>query len=134
MSDLGPVAFGGNKEVFLGRDFSKERDFSEATAARIDRTILKILDKAYLDTKELLTNHRNILDAITEALVERETLNGKELDEIIIRVGGKDILPKRVEVKEPVKRAAKEPARPKPEKGGKGIKDIPPGDVVPGTA
>ncbi len=134
MSDLGPVAFGGNREVFLGRDFSKERDFSEATAAKIDRTILKILDMAYSDAKELLTNHRNILDAITEALVERETLNGEELDEIIIRVGGKDILPEKVEVKEPVKRAAKQPAQPKPEKDEKGIEDIPPGDVVPGTA
>ena len=134
MSDLGPVAFGGNKEVFLGRDFSKERDYSEATAAEIDNTIRRILDKAYSDAKELLTNHRNILDAITEALVERETLNGEELDEVITRVGGKGILPERVKVKEPVIRAAKEPVQPKPEKDEKGVEDIPPGDVVPGTA
>ena len=135
MSDLGPVAFGSNREIFIGRDFAKEREYSEETAGEIDKTIRKILEEAYADTKELLGKHRDILDAITEALVERETLNGQELDEIIIRTGGKDLLPKRVEKKEPVKRAAKAPSPPKPEKEKKGIEDdLPPGDVVPGTA
>ncbi|MCH8205340.1 MAG: cell division protein FtsH, partial [Candidatus Hydrogenedentes bacterium] len=135
MSELGPVSFGGHQEIFLGRDFSKEREYSDETASLIDKTIRKILQEAYADTKELLTKHRNLLDAITEALVERETLNGKELDEIIIRVGGKDILPKRVQKKEPVQRAAKAPAPPKPEKEEKGMEDdLPPGNIVPGTA
>ena len=134
MSDLGPVAFGSNREIFIGRDFAKEREYSEETAGEIDKTIRKILEEAYADTKELLGKHRDILDAITEALVERETLNGQELDEIIIRTGGKDLLPKRVEKKEPVKRAAKAPSPPKPEKEEKGMEDLPPGDVVPGTA
>ncbi len=134
MSDLGPVAFGSNREIFIGRDFAKEREYSEETASEIDKTIRKILEEAYADTKELLGKHRDILDAITEALVERETLNGKELDEIIIRTGGEDILPKRVQKKEPVRRAAEAPSPPKPEKEEKGVEDLPPGDIVPGTA
>ena len=135
MSDLGPVAFGAHQEIFIGRDFTKEREYSEETASQIDQTIRKFLKEAYSDTKELLGNHRKVLDAITEALVERETLNGEELDEIIIRVGGKDILPKRVKKKEPVKRAAKAPTPPKLKKKEKSMEDdLPPGDIVPGTA
>ncbi len=135
MSDLGPVAFGANQEIFLGRDFSKERDYSEETASQIDKIIRKILDEAYVDTKKLLTKNREILDAITEALVERETLNAQELDEIIIGAGGKDLLPKRVKKKEPVKPVAEAPAPPEPKKEEKGMEDdLPPGDVVPGTA
>ena len=69
-----------------------------------------------------------------EALVERESLNGHELDEIIIRVRGKGFLPEKVEPKEPVKPAAQAPTPPQPDKEEKGVEDLPPGDVVPGTA
>ncbi|MFP6581950.1 MAG: ATP-dependent zinc metalloprotease FtsH [Candidatus Hydrogenedentota bacterium] len=141
MSALGPIAFGSNREVFLGRDFSKERDYSEATASAVDKTISAMLEDAYADAKAMLTEHRAVLDAITEALVERETLDGKQLDEIITRVGGPDILPEREEYKEPVQVAAKEEvvetetdstATP----SGPELNDDapPPGDIVPGTA
>jgi cell division protease FtsH len=139
MSDLGPVAFTSGKEIFLGRDFSKERDFSEETAARIDSEIRNMLERAYNDSKELLTKHRKVLDAITEALVERETLDGKELDEIIVRVGGRDILPIKEGPKPPAKPSAAvspEPRR-KPaatEEKTSGIEPVPPPDIVPGTA
>ncbi len=137
MSELGPVAFSEGKEIFVGRDFSNKRDFSEQTAAKIDREIVNMLEEAYTDAKELLTKHRDVLDAITDALVERETLDGKELDEIIVKVGGKDILPEKEEHKEPVKPTAVAPEPEKTSKAaeeGEDIEDVPPGDIVPGTA
>ena len=136
MSELGPVAFSHGKEIFLGRDFSKERDFSEATAARIDGEIRRMLEDAYTDSKQMLTKHRPVLDAITDALVERETLDGVELDEIIKRVGGRDILPIKEEPKAPTKTPPPLPEqrrRPVEEPSG-GVEPLPPGDIVPGTA
>ena len=140
MSDLGPIAFGSHREVFLGRDFSKEREYSEDTASAVDNAVRELLEKAYADAKEMLIKHRDVLDAITEALVDRETLGAKELDEIIIKTGGKDILPD-VEVNvEPVKTAAKEqqeepPASDKPiQEDNDRSGEAPPGDIVPGTA
>jgi cell division protease FtsH len=136
MSDLGPVAFSHGKEIFLGRDFSKERDFSEATAARIDGEIRRMLEEAYADTRVLLLKHRPVLDAITDALVERETLDGVELDEIITRVGGRDILPVKEEPKAPTKptAVAPEPPRRRTVEDDRGTDPLPPGDIVPGTA
>jgi cell division protease FtsH len=138
MSDLGPVAFTGGKEIFLGRDFSKERDFSEETAARIDSEIRNMLERAYNDAKGLLTKHRNVLDAVTDALVERETLDGKELDDIIIKVGGRDILPVKEEPQPPSKPSAtvtpEKPRRVVEDDKPSGIDPVPPGDIVPGTA
>jgi cell division protease FtsH len=139
MSDLGPIAFGTAGEVFLGRDFTKQNDYSEETAAAIDKNIFDLLSNAYEDAMEMLTEHRTILNAITEALVERETLDGKELDEIIIEIAGPDILPEREEYKEPVAVAAKEDVvETKPAVAAKedpsDTNDDVPGDVVPGTA
>jgi cell division protease FtsH len=140
MSDLGPVAFGSSGEVFLGRDFSKQRDYSDATASAVDKAVSDILESAYEDAMEMLIEHRPLLDAITEALVDRETLNGKELDEIIIEAGGADLLPVREEYKEPVKAAAREETEdvtPTPTSTGETTDtddDVAPGDIVPGTA
>lgn len=136
MSDLGPVAYGGNREVFLGRDFSKEREFSDHTAAQIDSTMREMLEEAYEETKALLIKHRDILDCITESLVERESITGEQLDEIIIAAGGKDIMPERIEVKEPVKPVVEEekPQATEPQGEPEEIDDVPPGDIVPGTA
>jgi cell division protease FtsH len=136
MSDLGPVAFTHGKEIFLGRDFSSERDFSEATAARIDGEVRRMLEEAYVDSKQMLTKYRAVLDAITDALVERETLDGKELDEIITRVGGRNILPVKEEPKAPTKTPPALPETPKrrPVEDSGGELPLPPGDIVPGTA
>lgn len=141
MSELGPIAFGSNREVFLGRDFSKPRDYSEATASAVDKAISELLEDAYADAKALLTEHREILDAITEALVERESLGGKELDEIIISVGGADILPEKEKYKEPVQAAAQEEQTATSTDATSTASDTdreedvsPPGDIVPGTA
>ncbi|MCC6145711.1 MAG: ATP-dependent zinc metalloprotease FtsH [Candidatus Hydrogenedentes bacterium] len=95
MSDLGPISFGSNDEVFLGRDFARTRDFSDETASAVDREVHKILEEAYKDAKEMLEQHEGILRALSEALFEKETLEAREIDEIILRLGGKEILPPR---------------------------------------
>ena len=95
MSELGPISFGSNSEVFLGRDLVRERDFSEETASAVDKAIHAILDEAYSEARDLMTKHKDILLAISEALVERETLEGDELDKIIRKRGGQDRLPRK---------------------------------------
>ncbi|MFO7974804.1 MAG: ATP-dependent zinc metalloprotease FtsH [Candidatus Hydrogenedentota bacterium] len=97
MSELGPVSFGSNSEVFLGRDLVREREFSEETASAVDKAVHSILDEAYADAKGLMTKHKDILVAISEALVERETLEREELDDIIRKHGGDNLLPKKDE-------------------------------------
>jgi hypothetical protein len=84
MSDkLGPIAFGSNDEVFLGRDFIKERSFSEEVASEIDREIRRIVDESYEQAKSILTEHRDALEAIATALVEREVLEYADIEEIV---------------------------------------------------
>ena len=92
MSDLGPISFGQADEVFLGRDFARTRDFSEETAAAVDREVHRFLDEAYRDAKDMLTKHRAVLDALADALYEKETLEADEIDAIIERVGGPGLI------------------------------------------
>ena len=95
MSSLGPIAFGKNDEVFLGRDFVRMREFSEETAASVDREVHKIIEEAYKDARELLEKHKDILDALAKALNEKETLESHEIDDIICSIGGEHVLPER---------------------------------------
>ena len=95
MSSLGPITFGGDDEVFLGRDFARMRDFSEETSSAVDREIHSICEEAYREARELLRTHLPVLKALADALVERETLDAAEIDAIISEVGGPDLLPDR---------------------------------------
>ncbi|MEX2015722.1 MAG: ATP-dependent zinc metalloprotease FtsH [Candidatus Hydrogenedentales bacterium] len=131
MSPLGPISFGTNSEVFLGRDFVKEREYSERTASQVDESIHTILEEAYHDAMELLKKHRPMLDAVTESLMEKETLEAAELDEIIIKHGGIHLLPRKQEKKRP-RQIIVRPEGDLPET--RGIEDMPPGDVIPGPA
>jgi len=92
MSDLGPITFGTEGGVFLGRDFARMRDFSEETASAVDKEIHKICQEAYEDARELLKRHEPVLRAIAEALYEKETLVKEEVEEIIRRVAGDELL------------------------------------------
>ncbi len=85
MSDeLGPVALGRSSgNMFLGRDIATERDFSEETAAMIDSEVNKLVAEAYNRAKNLLVHNRSILDRIAQMLIERETVDAEELEEII---------------------------------------------------
>ncbi len=85
MSDeLGPVALGRSSgNMFLGRDIATERDFSEETAAMIDAEVNKLVSQAYTRAKNLLLHNRPILDRIAQMLIEKETVDAEELEEII---------------------------------------------------
>jgi cell division protease FtsH len=85
MSDrLGPVALGRqNGNVFLGRDIASDRDFSDETAAAIDEEVRNLVDQAYRRAKEVLTDNRHVLDKLAEMLVEKETVDADELQEVL---------------------------------------------------
>lgn len=85
MSDrLGPVALGRQQgNMFLGRDIMSERDFSEETAAAIDEEVRKLVDVAYTRAKEVLMGNRHILDQLAQMLVDKETVDAEELQEIL---------------------------------------------------
>ncbi len=84
MSDeLGPVAYGTNEdEVFLGRDFNKMRNYSEVVAAKIDKEMRRIIDVAYNKTELLLSENMEKLERVANALLEKETISGKEFDQL----------------------------------------------------
>ena len=83
--DIGPVAFQKqNDEVFLGRDFGHVREYSEATALKIDQAIEKIVKETYNKTKQLLTDHIECLHRLAQELLEKETLDAKEIDAILV--------------------------------------------------
>jgi len=79
MSDrLGPIDFGGHDEVFLGRDFTSQRSYSEETAAEIDREVKSIVDKAYENAKQILEDNRNYLEQVASILMEKEKMTAEE--------------------------------------------------------
>ena len=85
MSDrLGQVALGRQQSnMFLGRDIVAERDFSEHTAAAIDDEVRQLVEVAYRRAKEVLVNNRHILDQLAQMLVEKETVDAEELQELL---------------------------------------------------
>jgi cell division protease FtsH len=93
MSDLGPVTFGKKEqEIFLGREFAQHGDFSESTAVEIDKEVRRILEKAYKTAHEIISGNKNALDRIARKLLERETLDGPEVNQIITEETGTDYL------------------------------------------
>ena len=85
MSDrLGPVSLGRQQgNMFLGRDIMAERDFSEETAAAIDDEVRNLVDQAYRRAKQVLTENRSVLDRLAEMLIEKETVDAEELQELL---------------------------------------------------
>ena len=93
MSDLGPVTYGKKEqEIFLGREFAQHGDFSEATAVEIDKEVRRILDKAYKTAHDIISGNKSALDKIARRLLERETLDGAEVNQIIIEETGIDYI------------------------------------------
>jgi cell division protease FtsH len=86
MSDrLGPVALGRSQGgMFLGRDIASERDFSEDTAAAIDEEVSQLVAEAYRRATEVLSANRAVLDQLAGMLVEKETVDAEELQELLI--------------------------------------------------
>ncbi len=78
---LGPLAFGRKDEmVFLGREISEQRNYSDQVAFEIDQEIREIIDDAYATAERILYEHRDKLDEITQLLVEHETIEGPEME------------------------------------------------------
>jgi cell division protease FtsH len=81
---LGPQQLGQKAgEVFLGRDFGHQANYSEEVAARIDAEVRMLIDHAHEEARAILRAHRKTLDALAAALMERETLDTPELMEIL---------------------------------------------------
>jgi cell division protease FtsH len=85
MSDrLGPVALGRqNGNMFLGREIASDRDFSDSTAAAIDSEVRKLVDEAYRRAKDVLVSNKHVLDKLAEMLIEKETVDADELQEVL---------------------------------------------------
>jgi cell division protease FtsH len=85
MSDrLGPVALGRQQgNMFLGRDIAAERDFSEETAAAIDDEVRNLVDQAYRRAHQVLTTNRKVLDTLAVMLVDKETVDAEELQQLL---------------------------------------------------
>ena len=88
MSDkLGNMAYGKNQEnVFMGRDFGHQRDYSEQVAFEIDEEMKRIVDEKYEEAKNLLSSHRDMLEAIAKELLDKETIDAEEFQDIMDRV------------------------------------------------
>lgn len=88
MSDkLGNMAYGKNQEnVFMGRDFGHQRDYSEQVAYEIDQEIKRIVDERYELAKRLLTENRDMLEKISKELLDKETIDEKEFEQIMENV------------------------------------------------
>jgi len=81
--NLAPMTFGKSEGlIFLGRDLHEMRDYSEAVAQRIDEEVQKLVRKAYDKAKAILTQYRDILDRVAQALLEKETLTREEFEAI----------------------------------------------------
>ena len=84
MSALGFINLSNEGEpLFLGREITQHKDYSDTTARRIDEEVEKILDECLSRTRQILTQHRDQLDRLTEELVARETLDDAQIRELL---------------------------------------------------
>jgi cell division protease FtsH len=84
---LGPLTFGAKEElVFLGRDLGEQRNYSEEVAGEIDQEVHSLVDNAYLNAKKVLTLRRGTLQALADHLIEVESMDRAEMDELIRQV------------------------------------------------
>jgi len=81
---VGPVTFGKTEEhIFLGREMAQQRDYSEETAVMIDQEVRRFIEEAEARAKDILTKNVDKLHALANALLEKEIVDGREMDEII---------------------------------------------------
>jgi len=84
---LGPLTFGKKEEqIFLGREIAQHKDYSEKTAVEIDEEVRRLVTEAYVESKDLLEKNYDILDAFAKTLLEKETMDSPEIDEMIAKV------------------------------------------------
>jgi len=81
--ELGPLQYGQKEElIFLGREISEQRDYSEAIAEKIDQEVRRIVEEAYEVAQRLLIQYRDKLDAVAAKLLEAETITREEFEAI----------------------------------------------------
>jgi cell division protease FtsH len=86
---LGPMTFGKKEEeIFLGRDFTQKVDYSESTAIEIDAEVRRIIQDSYYKAKDLLKTNLRLLHRVAESLLEKEVLDGSEIDAIVREFNG----------------------------------------------
>ena len=128
---VGPISYGSDREVFIGRDMETQVSYSQETAAIIDEEIRLIVDGGLQRARELLRNNKNLLDNMARLLVERETIFTEEVDMIMEGKSVEEIMAfmdenekklsenpferKSVIVKEPVEEKQENPQTEKPE-------------------
>jgi cell division protease FtsH len=119
MSTLGPLTFGKKEEqIFLGREIAQHRDYSEDTAIKIDQEVRRLVDSGYNTAKGLLSENKEVLTRVANALLDREVLDAKEIKMIM---EGKELPPTKLPSKsdDGVQQVLKpEPGRPGIAKGG----------------
>jgi cell division protease FtsH len=119
MSTLGPLTFGKKEEqIFLGREIAQHRDYSEDTAIKIDQEVRRLVDSGYNTAKGLLSENKEVLTKVANALLDREVLDAKEIKMIM---EGKELPPSKLPSKsdDGVQQVLKpEPGRPGIAKGG----------------
>jgi cell division protease FtsH len=96
MSDLGPLAYGKKEEqIFLGREINQHRDFSEETAIKIDQEVKRIISEQYERAKNILTDNREAMDRLVEALLQHESLDSAQMRRVIagLPIDGDDPTP-----------------------------------------
>ncbi len=129
MSPLGPVAYGeSHDQVFLGRELSRAQNYSEETARAIDGEIKKIIDGEYNRAKQIISERRDKLELIVQALLAYETIEGVHVHELI-EFGEIKTPVVKPEPLQPTKDATTPPVATEPKKLGK--KDGPEGEAVP---
>ena len=98
MSELGPIQLEhASEDVFLGRDYTKNKNFSDAVALEIDNEVRKIIDECYKNAKDILSKNKKLVELLANTLIEKETLTKEEIEEL---VEGKKIVKENKEVKE----------------------------------
>jgi cell division protease FtsH len=108
---LGPRVFGHDHgQPFLGREFSSEPDYSDEIAREIDDEIRRIVEEAHQRAKDVLTDHRTDLDRLSKVLLERETIEREEFEQLLAGKSEEDVFGP-AEPAEPVREPQPEPER-----------------------
>ena len=116
--NLGPLSYSKEEEqIFLGREIAQHRDYSEATAQKIDDEINKLIDTAYQKAKTVLNENIDILHKLAEKLLEKETVLGAELDQLITSLRPGIELPSHASAEETKQEAKPEEAAPRAKSG-----------------
>ena len=131
MSSLGPITFGKKEEqIFLGREISQHRDFSEETALKIDAEVRRFVDDGYNSARSILEGNRPILEKIAQALLEREVIDGNDIQlliegkELPVKVNPNAPPPVKDDVQQVLKPAPGQQPNVAPETAGAGVKKL----------